>query len=220
MPRSKPYHHGNLRESLLEAAIHLIAEAGPAGFNLREVARRAGVSHNAPYRHFRDKGQLIAAVAAEGFRELHAAMVGGAMTESTPVGKLKRSGYAYIAFALRRPEHFAAMFDTPDSALDSGCREAGTVAFATLVEIVELCQREGQLPEGGAEYRALMAWSLVHGIAKLAVARRLPFRLQDETLQFAVSAMDASIAALQRPLDSGTVARAATRVTGADMTSG
>ena len=212
MPRSKPYHHGNLRESLLEAAVHLIAEVGPSGFNLREVARRAGVSHNAPYRHFRDKAQLMATVAAEGFRELNAAMVEGALTESTPVGKLKRAGYAYVAFALRRPEHFAAMFDTTDSALDSGCREAGTVAFATLVEIVELCQREGQLPEGGAEYRALMAWSLVHGIAKLAVARRLPFRLQDETLQFAVSAMDASIAALQRPLDPGTVARAATRV--------
>jgi AcrR family transcriptional regulator len=213
MPRSTPYHHGNLRESLLEAALHLIAETGPSGFNLREVARRAGVSHNAPYRHFRDKGQLMATVAAEGFRELNAAMVEGALTESTPVGKLKRSGYAYIAFALRRPEHFAAMFDTPDSALDPGCREAGEAAFATLLEFIELCQREGQLPEGGAEYRALMAWSLVHGIAKLAVAKRLPFRLQDEILQFAISAIDASIAALQRPLDPGAVARAATRIT-------
>src|ERR1700683_3545320 len=110
MPRSKPYHHGNLRESLLEAALHLIAEVGPSGFNLREVARRAGVSHNAPYRHFRDKGQLMATVAAEGLRELKAAMVEGALTESTPVGKLKRAGYAYVAFALRRPEHFAALF--------------------------------------------------------------------------------------------------------------
>lgn len=155
----------------------------------------------------------MATVAAEGFRELKAAMVEGALTESTPVGKLKRAGYAYVAFALRRPEHFAAMFDTPDSALDPDCREAGEAAFATLVEFIGLCQREGQLPEGGTEYRALMAWSLVHGIAKLAVAKRLPFRLQDEILQFAVSAIDASISALQRPLDSGTVARAATKIT-------
>jgi AcrR family transcriptional regulator len=212
MPRSTPYHHGNLRESLLEAALTLIAEVGPSGFNLREVARRAGVSHNAPYRHFRDKGQLMATVAAEGFRELNVAVVEGALTESTPLGKVKRAGYAYVAFALRRPEHFAAMFDTPDSALDSGCREAGESAFATLVEFIQLCQSEGQLPEGGAEHRALMAWSLVHGIAKLAVAKRLPFRLQDEILQFAVSAIDASIAALQRPLDAGTAARAATRI--------
>jgi AcrR family transcriptional regulator len=212
MPHTKPYHHGNLRESLLEAALHLIAEAGPAGFNLREVARRAGVSHNAPYRHFRDKGELLATVAAEGFRELNVAMREGAVTESTALGKLKRSGYAYVAFALRRPEHFAAMFDTADSAVDSSCREAGEAAFATLVEFIELCQREGQLPEGGSEYRALTAWSLVHGIAKLAVAKRLPFRSQDEILQFAVSAIDASIAALQRPLNAGTLARAATRI--------
>src|SRR5271163_3285812 len=81
MPRSKPYHHGNLRESLVAAAIQLIAEVGPAGFNLREVARRAGVSHNAPYRHFRDKGELLAEVAAEGFRELNAALLEGAASE-------------------------------------------------------------------------------------------------------------------------------------------
>ena len=70
MRRAKPYHHGNLREALLEAAIRLIAEVGPTAFTLREVARRAGVSHNAPYRHFHDREDLMAAVAAQGFREL------------------------------------------------------------------------------------------------------------------------------------------------------
>lgn len=212
MPRSKPYHHGNLRESLLEAAIQLIAEVGPAGFNLREAARRAGVSHNAPYRHFRDKGELLATIAAQGFQELNEVMVEGAATESTPIGRLKRAGYAYVAFALRRPEHFAAMFEAPGSETDPACREAGEQAFATLVGFIALCQQEGQLPAGGAEYRALLAWSLVHGIAKLAGARRLPFRSQDEILQFAVSAIDASIAALQRPLDPSAVARAVTRL--------
>src|SRR6266702_3244482 len=71
----KPYHHGNLREALLLAAIRLIGEVGPTAFTLREVARRAGVSHNAPYRHFRDRDDLMAAVAAQGFRELTQAMV-------------------------------------------------------------------------------------------------------------------------------------------------
>jgi AcrR family transcriptional regulator len=206
MPRSKPYHHGNLRESLLAAAVQLIAEVGPGGFILREVARRASVSHNAPYRHFRDKGELLAEVAAQGFRELNAALLEGATSESTPLGQLKRAGYAYIAFALRRPEHFTAMFDTPDPA----CRRVGIEAFATIVGVIDLCQREGQLPVGGTEYRALLAWSLVHGIARLAVANRLPFRSQDEILHFSVSAIDASIASLQRPLDSAMVARAAT----------
>lgn len=208
MTAAKPYHHGNLRESLLAAAIELIAESGPAGFTLREVARRAGVSHNAPYRHFRDKGELLGAVAAQGFRELNAAMLEDAASEITALGKLKRAGYAYVAFALRRPEHFAAMFDSPASAPDEDCLAAGREAFGTLVGIIALCQQEGQLPEGAPEYRALLSWSLVHGIAKLAIANRLPFRSQHDVLQFAVSAIEASLATLQQPLDAAALARA------------
>ena len=71
----KPYHHGNLREALLQSAIQLIAEVGPTAFTLREVARLAGVSHNAPYRHFQDKGALLAAVATQGYGELTDAML-------------------------------------------------------------------------------------------------------------------------------------------------
>jgi AcrR family transcriptional regulator len=198
MPRARPYHHGNLRESLLKTAIELIAEVGPAGFNLRELARRSGVSHNAPYRHFRDKNELLATVAAQGFRELNEAMLEAAASESTPIGQLKRSGYAYIAFALRRPEHFAAMFDAPAIDNDAACKEAGAAAFATLAGFIGLCQLAGQLPKGSTEYRALLAWSLVHGIAKLAIANRLPFRSRDQVLQFAVSAIDAAIAALRQ----------------------
>jgi AcrR family transcriptional regulator len=203
MHRGKPYHHGNLRESLLAAAIQLIAEAGPGGFNLREVARRACVSHNAPYRHFRDKEELLAAVTAQGFQELNAALLEGVASETTPLAQLKRIGYAYVAFALRRPEHFAAMFDP-------ACKQASEPVFAMLVGVIELCHREGQLPEGGTEYRALIAWSLMHGIARLAIANRLPLRSQDEILQFSVSAIDASIAALQKPLAPAMVARAST----------
>src|SRR5580692_419578 len=140
MPRSKPYHHGNLRESLVAAAVQLIAEVGPAGFNLREVARRAGVSHNAPYRHFRDKGELLAVVAVEGFRELNAALLEGAASEVTPLGHLKRAGYAYIAFALRRPEHFAAMFDAPELGSDPARWQVSDEAFSSLVGIIDLCQ--------------------------------------------------------------------------------
>src|ERR1700757_2284011 len=82
--RSTPYHHGNLREALLEPAIRLTAEAGPAAFTLREVARRAGVSHNAPYRHFHDKDDLLAAVAAEGYNELTAAMTAAGAAATSP----------------------------------------------------------------------------------------------------------------------------------------
>src|SRR5467141_3324063 len=115
MGHPKPYHHGNLREALLEAAIRLIAEVGPTAFTMREVARRAGDSHNAPYRHFRDRDDLIAAVAAQGFRELTEAMVEEAGQRTDARDRLKHAGLGYLGFALRRPEHFTVMFDAPIS---------------------------------------------------------------------------------------------------------
>src|SRR5271169_3639688 len=116
----RPYHHGNLREALLQGAVRVVAELGPAAFTLREVARRAGVSHNAPYRHFRDKDALLAAVAAQGFRELTVAMREAGERQLKPLDKLKQSGLAYVAFAVRRPEHFTVMFDAPVSGSNDG----------------------------------------------------------------------------------------------------
>jgi AcrR family transcriptional regulator len=194
MPR-RPYHHGNLRETLLQGAIRVIAEVGPAAFTLREVARRAGVSHNAPYRHFRDKDALLAAVAAQGFRELTLAMREPAQRPSKALEKLKQSGLAYVSFALRRPEHFTVMFDAPVSAgKDPEYTQASQEAFNTLVNYIRNCQEEGQLPAGNTMERALYAWSLVHGIAKLAVAGRFPFRTKATLLKFAKFAIDESVA--------------------------
>jgi len=197
MSSRRSYHHGDLREALLRAAIDLVADVGPRGFTLREAARRAGVSHNAPYRHFRDKEELLAAVAAEGFRELTRAMLGAAASQPTALERLSRSGLAYVAFALRRPEHFAVMFDTPFSSADyPECAEAAKEAFETLVRFVEACQQDGSLPPGDTLRRALAAWSLVHGIAKLAIARRLPFQSSAAVLQFAEATIGGSLPAL------------------------
>ena len=185
MPR-KPYHHGNLREVLLEAAIRLIAEVGPTAFTLREVARRAGVSHNAPYRHFRDKDDLMAAVATQGFRELTEAMFDAARQQPSAVDRLKRAGLAYIAFALRRPEHFTVMFDAPRSKREHPeAAAAGEQAFGTLVNLVKACQDEDQFQPGDPLRFALLAWTMVHGIAKLAITERLPFGTKAEILKFA-----------------------------------
>src|SRR5260370_24955701 len=180
MRRPKPYHHAHLRETLLQAAIQLSAEGGSAGFTLREVGRRAGVSHNAPYRHFPDREDLLAAVAAQGFRELDEAMLEAVRQQRSSVGRLKRAGLVYVEFALRRPEHFTVMFDaavskhkTPDSA------EAAGHAFGTLVSLVKSCQDAGRLPSGVLRPFALLAWSMVHGIAKLATAKRLPYASTD-----------------------------------------
>src|SRR5258708_19324023 len=99
----KPYHHAHLEETLLKTAIQLIGEVGPAGFTLREVARRAGVSHNAPYRHFADREELLAAVAAQGFRELTRAIREAAPERPHPRDRLNRPGLAHIEVALLRP---------------------------------------------------------------------------------------------------------------------
>jgi len=194
MRRAKPYHHGNLREALLEAAIRLIAEVGPTAFTLREVARRAGVSHNAPYRHFRDRDDLMAAVAAQGFRELTQAMIKAAAPKSDPLDRLKHAGLGYVTFALRRPEHFTVMFDAPVSKRkhrDSAV--AGEESFGALLGFVQSCQEAGRLPSGDLRQMALLAWTRVHGIAKLAITGRLPFHSNAGVLKFAEFAVDQSL---------------------------
>src|SRR6202142_1150909 len=99
MPKPRSYHPGNLKQALLEASLDLMRKAGPGAFTLREVARRAGVSHNAPYRHFRDKEELLAAVATGGFDRLTRALA-AAGPKASPLDRLRLSGVAYVDFAM------------------------------------------------------------------------------------------------------------------------
>ena len=195
MPPARPYHHGNLKQALLEAAVQLIAETGPRGFTLREAARRAGVSHNAPYRHFRDRDDLLAAVATDGFDRLTRAMA-RAGPKASPINRLRRSGLAYVDFALRWPQHFAAMFDAPwDQSAYPECAAAAQRCFQTLLGFVRDCQAANQMPAGDPEPLAYYAWSLVHGIAKLANAGQFPWHSKAEVLRFVGQALS-----LRRPL--------------------
>lgn len=194
MRKKRPYHHSNLRDVLLASAVQLIAEAGPSGFTLREVARRAGVSHNAPYRHFEDRGALLAAVAAEGYLELNDAMLAAANQRPGALDRLKRAGLAYVAFALRRPEHFTVMFETALSKESHPeATKASELAFSTLLGLVEASQSAGQLIRGDSLQLALHAWSMVHGIAKLAITGRLPYRSKTKILEFAEFVIDHSL---------------------------
>lgn len=196
MKKRKPYHHGNLREALLQAAIALIADVGPIAFTLREVARRAGVSHNAPYRHFRDKDDLMTAVATEGYRELTAAMQEAARKQTRALDCLKHAGLAYIEFALRRPEHFAVMFDAPYSGESHAeSNDAAKEAFTTLVAVVKGAQQAGELAPGDAVEYAYLAWTMVHGVAKLAITRRLPYRGRAGIMRFASFVINQSLPA-------------------------
>jgi len=173
MPVKRSYHHGNLRKALLDAGVALIGEVGPKGFTIREVARRAGVSHNAPYRHFRDKDELLEAIALEGFERLTAAMKKRSAAGAKAAERLMLCGCGYVDFALRWPHHFLVMFDLPSRGLPKH-DTVGENAFQTLLGFIIESQKEGALPEGDPHPLALMAWSIVHGIAKLAISGNLP----------------------------------------------
>jgi AcrR family transcriptional regulator len=176
MQPARPYHHGKLKQALADAAIALIAEVGTHGFTLREVARRAGVSHNAPYRHYRDRDELLAVVAMQGFERLTAAMRRSAAKGSDTLERLRFCGRGYVDFALRWPQHFLVMFDLPSSREKyPEYAEAGQEAFDTLLACIVACQEANALPAQDPRLLALTAWSLVHGIAKLSISQHLPF---------------------------------------------
>jgi AcrR family transcriptional regulator len=182
---TRSYHHGNLKEELLSAAVQLIGEVGPRAFTLREVARKAKVSHNAPYRHFRDKDELLAAIAGEGFNRLADAMLAASAPATDALQSMVLSGRGYVQFALRCKEHFLVMFDYCNN-LDSYPEHAasGKRAFQILLDAIVAAQAAGQLPASDPHVLALAAWSQVHGIAKLANRGQFPFASEAAVLEF------------------------------------
>ncbi|MGH6666164.1 MAG: TetR/AcrR family transcriptional regulator [Pseudolabrys sp.] len=187
--RSEPrgYHHGNLKEALVRAALELIAEKGPAGFTFADAARSAGVSPAAPYRHFRDRDELLADVARRGLEQFAAALT-KAWDEGKPdvMSAFDRLGKAYLGFAKRAPAYYSAMFEA-GVALDTDpqLREASETAFAVLraaaEKLVALMPAKEQPP---ALMVALHIWSMTHGIASLfargdAARRVLPMSPED-----------------------------------------
>ena len=173
----RPYHHANLRKTLLDAAVALIGEVGLQAFTLREVARRAGVSHNAPYRHFPSKDDLLLAVAAEGFERLTALMEKTLSAGTSPLERLELCGCGYVDFGLRWPNHLLVMFERPAAYREPGQKEEmaiGDNAFAVLLNCITAAQQSGDLRAGDPLRLAWTAWALVHGIAKLAISGGLP----------------------------------------------
>jgi AcrR family transcriptional regulator len=191
VPRSEPYHHANLRQTLLDAAVTLIGEVGPRAFTLREVARRAGVSHNAPYRHFASKDELLAEVAAEGFDRLATSMQKSMARATSPLERLQECGCGYVAFALHWPQHFLVMFDLPQATAGHEKHQAaGQNAFDVLQGCIAAAQQSGDLSIGDPLPLAWTAWSLVHGIAKLDTSGNLPLD-SISTIEFTRSASQA-----------------------------
>jgi AcrR family transcriptional regulator len=168
--RKRAYHHGDLRRALLDEALALAAERGPSALNLREAARRAGVTEAAPYRHFRSKEALVAALAEEGFAAL-LERVRAALRRApaAPAARLSALGVAYLRFALERPAHFRVMFGR-DLARSHGFRGVGQLAqacFAELMGEVSRAQRSGRIAGRDPRPAALALWSALHGLASL-----------------------------------------------------
>jgi len=188
----KGYHHGNLREALIEAALKLISDKGLAGLSFAEEARSAGVSPAAPYRHYRDRDALLADVARKGF-EAFADRLDAAWNEARPdpAVAFERLGRAYLAFAREQPAYFSAMFESGlDLAAYPELRRAGDNAFEVLRSACEtLAASMPAERRPPAMMMALHIWALSHGIATLFArgdgARRSIPMTSDELLEAA-----------------------------------
>jgi AcrR family transcriptional regulator len=170
------YHHGELKQGLLRAALWHLEAAGPESLSLRELAQELGVSQAAPYRHFKDRDALIATLSQEGFEIKYQKMRDAMLaTMDRPVEMFHACARAYLDMALEHPQHFRLMMsgtvcpneDRPELML-AACR-----SFVLLKIMIQRCQRAGVIAEGDSNHRALQCWALVHGFASLYSAGRL-----------------------------------------------
>ncbi|GJD34884.1 TetR/AcrR family transcriptional regulator [Methylobacterium aerolatum] len=168
----RSYHHGNLKEALIEAARRFIAERGIGGFTLVEAARLVGVTPAALYRHFRGREALLEELAGRGFNELAERLARALTSRGTPLERFTRMGEAYLAFAEDEPAYYAAIFETRGvhAAPESTDRPS---PFDLLVEALQATFTEG-FAGVTPRFIALEVWALAHGIATLASAGHLP----------------------------------------------
>ena len=185
--KRRGYHHGNLREALIAAALELIGEKGPAGFTFAEAARAAGVSPAAPYRHFRDRDALMADVAARGFERFAEALEKAwDQGKPHPYRALENLGRAYLNFARGEPAYYAAMFEAqvpPDASPELA--KASERAFGVLRQACEaLCALMPADKRPPALMMSLHIWAMAHGMASLfargdAARRKIPMPPED-----------------------------------------
>jgi AcrR family transcriptional regulator len=170
-PTRASYHHGALREALLSASLRLIEAEGIGAVSLRKVAREAGVSPGAPYHHFADRGALLAALSAQGFRLLGEDMAAARAGTGSPVQALSAALRAYVAFAGEHPAYFRLMFRPELSGWhkDPALKAAIHDAERQLDETVAGCVQAGVIPAAQADPLAVLAWSMAHGLASLWV---------------------------------------------------
>ena len=195
-PAAKPYHHGNLRRELLNAARELLEESNIAALSLRQVARRVGVSHTAPYRHFPDKESLLAGIAAVGLENLTEQVAQAVeLHPDDSAAQLKEAGLRYVQLALDNPQCTQLMFGgiLPCDETYPELNEASGKAFDGLKMMIEQGQSSGVFKQGDVELMALTAWSCMHGLSMLLISGDLgeiiSLPIEAQTLTSAVTGM-------------------------------
>lgn len=170
------YHHGDLKNALIDGALTMLAEDGIQGLSLRKVAKHIGVSHNAPYQHFPDKETLIAALAEQGFRMLGEAIDRGvaSLGQSDAVSRLIKAGVSYVEFMSTHSEYHEVMFGPFPHAQYPSLSEQAVASFDRLVTLVAEGQAEGDFREGNPREIAATLWSTVHGLSTIFVSEKMP----------------------------------------------
>ncbi|MDD5370270.1 MAG: TetR/AcrR family transcriptional regulator [Anaerolineaceae bacterium] len=172
----KKYHHGDLKNALIRAGIEILSKEGVAALSLRKVAQRAGVSHSAPYAHFANKQDLIAAISTEGYRMLYDKLEGALrIYRGDPLRQLVEAAWAYTSFALDDPDHFKITTsgvvvkekDYPAFV------EMSQKSFTLVVQVVGACQEAGILEPAPTDVMAVSVWSLVHGFVSLLLENQI-----------------------------------------------
>lgn len=174
---AKKYHHGDLKNALIKAGIEILSKEGAAGLSLREVAKRAGVSHSAPYSHFQDKQSLIAAIATEGLRQLYAEMQAAILPHADdPKRQLIEGTWAYAQFALNHTDTFRVVFSIvlEEESDYPAFVEISRKTFGLVMDSVRACQAKGLMRPAPPELIAVSLWGQVHGILSLVLDGQLP----------------------------------------------
>jgi AcrR family transcriptional regulator len=173
----KHYHHGDLKNALIQAGFEILAEEGMAGLTLRKAAKRAGVSHAAPYAHFADKQALIAEIAARGYQDLYRLILKTAEKyRDDPIGRVIETAWTYVNYAVENPAQFKITFSGIVDKEESypAYLKMSMRAFALVVDGVIAWQRAGILKPGNPQMLAISVWAGVHGFALLLLENQIP----------------------------------------------
>ncbi len=193
----KKYHHGDLKNALIKAGVEILSKEGVGGLSLRKVAKRAGVSHSAPYAHFTDKQSLIAAISTEGFKQLYTELENAVLPYvDDPKQQLKEGAWAYVKFAMNNTDTFNIMFSgvlEKEKEYPSFV-EISRKTFNRVADVVQACQDAGILRPAPPELMAVSVWGQLHGIVLLMLEGQISHTVLDrftirEIVFFAIDQM-------------------------------